>query len=94
MTLTLLDTIIFAAFITAVVTVGLLKSRRERDSESYFLAGRALGGWVIGISLIAANISTVQFVGMVGQAAGYQGLAPASYDWPPRTFKTRACRTA
>jgi len=81
MTLTLLDTMIFVAFIAAVVTVGLLKSRRDRNSESYFLAGRALGGGVIGISLIAANISTEQFVGMIGQAAGYQGLAPASYDW-------------
>ena len=81
MTLTFLDTLIFVVFIVMVIGVGLLKSRREGDSESYFLAGRALGGYVIGISLIAANISTEQFVGMVRPAAGYQGLAPASYDW-------------
>ncbi|MBN2217548.1 MAG: hypothetical protein JW719_09240 [Pirellulales bacterium] len=81
--LTPLDIVIFVAFIATVVTVGVLKSRHESESESYFLAGRGLTGLLIGISLIAANISTEQFVGMTGQAADYQGLAPASYDWFP-----------
>lgn len=69
MTLSPLDTLVFAAFIVTVVAVGRSKSRREGDSEFHSLAGRALGGWIIGISLIAANISTEQFVGMIGQAA-------------------------
>ncbi len=71
----------FIAFIVIVVGVGIWKSRHEGDSESYFLAGRGLRWWLIGVSLIAANISTEQFVGMSGQAADYQGLAPASYEW-------------
>ncbi|MBN2023357.1 MAG: hypothetical protein JW809_11265 [Pirellulales bacterium] len=83
LSLTALDVAIFIGFIVAVVAVGMLKSRREHGSESYFLAGRGLTGLLIGISLIAANISTEQFVGMTGQAADYQGLAPASYDWLP-----------
>ena len=38
--------------------------------------------WLIGVSLIAANISAEQFVGMSGQAAkGSIGLAVASYEW-------------
>ncbi len=41
----------------------------------------ALSWWLIGFSLIAANISTEQFVGMSGQAADYVGLAIASYEW-------------
>ncbi|MGQ9590863.1 MAG: sodium:solute symporter family transporter [Planctomycetota bacterium] len=81
MDLSVVDVVVFVAFSATVVSVGMLKSRRERDSESYFLAGRGLTWWLIGISLIAANISTEQFVGMIGQAADYQGLAPASYDW-------------
>ena len=76
-----LDIAIFIAFIVLVVGVGIWKSRHEGDSESYFLAGRSLQWWLIGVSLIAANISTEQFVGMSGQAADYQGLAPASYEW-------------
>ena len=75
------DLIVFLAFIVTVVSVGIIKSRQEKDSESYFLAGRSLSWWLVGFSLIAANISTEQFVGMSGQAADYVGLAIASYEW-------------
>ena len=78
----LIDIIVFAAFIIAVVVLGLYKSRGENGSEGYFLAGRGLTWWLIGISLIAANISTEQFVGMSGSASGLSGLAIASYGWP------------
>jgi SSS family solute:Na+ symporter len=81
MQLHLIDYAIFALFIVAVVTVGILGSRHENDSESYFLAGRGLPWWLIGFSLIAANISTEQFVGMSGSAANRLGLAIASYEW-------------
>jgi len=78
----IIDVIVFLAFVVAVISVGLWKSRGERDSEGYFLAGRGLSWWLIGFSLIAANISAEQFVGMSGQAAkGYVGLAIASYEW-------------
>jgi SSS family solute:Na+ symporter len=76
-----LDIVVFVGFIVAVVSLGVYKSRHEEDSEAYFLAGRGLKWWLIGFSLIAANISTEQFVGMSGQAADYVGLAIASYEW-------------
>lgn len=76
-----LDIAIFVLFILTVVSVGLYKSKGESGSEDYFLAGRGLSWWLIGISLIAANISTEQFVGMTGSAAGLSGLAIASYEW-------------
>jgi SSS family solute:Na+ symporter len=77
-----LDIGILVIFFICVVTVGLLKSRREKTSEDYFLAGRGLKWWLIGFSLIAANISAEQFVGMSGQAAKSSiGLAVASYEW-------------
>ncbi len=75
------DIIVFVVFIVTVVAVGVMMSRDEKDSESYFLAGRGLSWWLIGFSLIAANISTEQFVGMSGSAADYVGLAIASYEW-------------
>ncbi len=77
----LLDAAVFFGFIIAVIGVGIGMSRHEKDSEAYFLAGRGLTWWLIGFSLIAANISTEQFVGMSGQAANYLGLAIASYEW-------------
>ena len=76
-----LDIAIFVGFIIIVLAVGLYKSRGEGGSEDYFLAGRGLSWWLIGFSLIAANISSEQFVGMSGSAAGITGLAIASYEW-------------
>ncbi|MCE5340770.1 MAG: sodium/solute symporter [Planctomycetaceae bacterium] len=81
MELGILDVIVFAVFVICVIAVGLIKSRHESTSEDYFLAGRGLSWWLIGFSLIAANISTEQFVGMSGNAASHVGLAIASYEW-------------
>jgi len=75
------DIVVFLVFVASVITVGLMKSRHEKTSEDYFLAGRGLSWWLIGFSLIAANISTEQFVGMSGNAASHMGLAIASYEW-------------
>ena len=81
----ILDIVIFVGFIAAVIGVGLWKSKsaqsQDSDAADYFLAGRGLTWWLIGISLIAANISAEQFVGMSGQAASYLGIAIASYEW-------------
>ncbi len=77
-----LDLVIFVVFVLAVIALGLIKSRGEgKDTESYFLAGRGLKWWLIGVSLIAANISSEQFVGMSGSAADYLGMSIASYEW-------------
>jgi len=81
MVFSFLDIAVFLGFITAVITIGLWKSRHEKTSEDYFLAGRGLKGWLIGFSLIAANISSEQLVGMSGNAASHVGLAIASYEW-------------
>jgi SSS family solute:Na+ symporter len=76
-----LDILVFVAFVVAVVATGLIKSRHEKTGEDYFLAGRGLKWWLIGFSLIAANISSEQFVGMSGNAASHVGMAIASYEW-------------
>ncbi|HEX8234254.1 MAG TPA: sodium/sugar symporter [Caulobacteraceae bacterium] len=56
------------------------KKGHQKDSTDYFLASKSLPWWAIGASLIAANISAEQIVGMSG--SGYAiGLAIASYEW-------------
>jgi SSS family solute:Na+ symporter len=80
------DLIVFLVFVAAVISIGLFMSRGEdlkgeKAASDYFLAGRGLKWWLIGFSLIAANISTEQFVGMSGNAASHIGLAIASYEW-------------
>ncbi|MBI6117773.1 sodium/sugar symporter [Salegentibacter maritimus] len=77
----LLDQIIFAAYALLIVGVGLYVSRGKGDSsEGYFLADKSLPWWAIGASLIAANISAEQFIGMSGSGFAI-GLAIASYEW-------------
>jgi SSS family solute:Na+ symporter len=56
------------------------KGSHQKDAQDYFLASRALPWWAIGTSLIAANISAEQIIGMSG--SGYViGLGIASYEW-------------
>jgi SSS family solute:Na+ symporter len=76
-----IDVASFVGFLVLVFAVSIAASRRRKvATEDYFLAGRELTWWLIGISLIASNISTEHFVGLAGR--GYElGLAIASYEW-------------
>jgi len=68
-----LDLILFVVAVVGVISLGIWKSQDgttdEKTASGYFLAGRGLTWWLVGFSLIAANISTEQFVGMSGKAA-------------------------
>ncbi|MAW15798.1 MAG: sodium/glucose cotransporter [Flavobacteriaceae bacterium] len=79
-----LDYIVFALYALVILGVGLWVSRNKKgktkSTEDYFLASKSLPWWAIGASLIAANISAEQFIGMSGSGfAG--GLAIATYEW-------------
>ncbi len=74
------DLTAFIGYFVVVAAVAIVVSRREKDAADYFLAGRNLPWWLIGISLIASNISTEQLVGQAGQGADF-GLAVAAYEW-------------
>ncbi|MCF8347051.1 MAG: sodium/solute symporter, partial [Bacteroidales bacterium] len=79
-----IDYLIFISYGIIILTVGLWvsqkKKSKERTAEDYFLAGKSLPWWAIGASLIAANISAEQFIGMSGSGFAI-GLAMASYEW-------------
>ena len=80
----LLDYVIFISYGLIILGVGLWVSRnkegKEKNSEDYFLASKSLPWWAVGTSLIAANISAEQFIGMSGSGFAV-GLAIASYEW-------------
>lgn len=76
----IIDIVAFVSFIVLVVGVSLYASGKEETSEDYFLAGRGLSWWLIGLSLIASNISSEHFIGMSGKGFSL-GLAIASYEW-------------
>ncbi len=78
-----IDFIILVAYIILLVSLGMFLSRnkdgKEKSANDYFLAGNTLTWWAVGASLIAANISAEQFIGMSG--TGYaDGIATAAYE--------------
>ncbi len=84
MRLSTLDTVIVLTYLVGIFVlaqwVSREKSGHRKDAQDYFLAGKSLPWWAIGASLIAANISAEQIIGMSG--SGYAlGLAIASYEW-------------
>jgi len=84
MTLQPTDLAVIAVYAVSIFVLAQWVSREKgthkKDAQDYFLAGRALPWWAIGTSLIAANISAEQIIGMSG--SGYViGLGIASYEW-------------
>ncbi|MET1024856.1 MAG: sodium/solute symporter, partial [Pseudoxanthomonas sp.] len=84
MSLSTLDITIVLVYLAGIFILAQVVSRekggREKSAQDYFLASRSLPWWAIGASLIAANISAEQIIGMSG--SGYAlGLAIASYEW-------------
>ncbi len=79
-----IDIIVFVSYCVLILAIGLYVSRnkdgKKKTAEDYFLAGKSLPWWAIGASLIAANISAEQFIGMSGSGFAL-GLAIASYEW-------------
>lgn len=84
MFLSSLDIFVVAAYAVMLFVIAQWVSREpagtQKSTEDYFLAGKSLPWWAIGASLIAANISAEQIIGMSGD--GYKiGLAIAAYEW-------------
>ncbi|WP_067034327.1 sodium/sugar symporter [Allomuricauda sp. CP2A] len=78
------DYLVFVLYALVILSVGLWVSRtkkgEKKSTEDYFLASKSLPWWAIGASLIAANISAEQFIGMSGSGFAL-GLGIASYEW-------------
>ena len=79
-----IDIVVFSLYAIVILSIGLYVSRQKegksKSAEDYFLAGKSLPWWAIGASLIAANISAEQSIGMSGSGFAL-GLAIASYEW-------------
>ena len=77
-----IDISIFGLYIISVMGLGLFAARKTGGSKrDYFLAGDALPWWMVGGSIMAANISSHHFVGIMGVA--YQrGFVSMNIAWP------------
>lgn len=77
------DLVIVLIYLALLIFLGLFLGRtkkgEEKSASDYFLAGNTLTWWAVGASLIAANISAEQFIGMSGTSYA-DGIATAAYE--------------
>lgn len=63
-----LDVVIITGYIVALIGIGVHFARRQRTTETYFIAGRSIPGWAMGLSLLATIITSVTFIAYPGSA--------------------------
>ena len=78
-----IDLVIVLIYLAVLIFLGLFLGRTKKGTQKsandYFLAGNTLTWWAVGASLIAANISAEQFIGMSGTSYA-DGIATAAYE--------------
>ena len=74
------DLFIVIAYLALIPLFGVFFKRYVKTSKDYFLAGRMLPFWVIGMSLIGTNIGAYDYIGAAGGAYRF-GLVQANYEW-------------
>src|SRR5207249_12085333 len=79
--LTALDIAVFAGYMCVTVALGFWVGRRgEKTSKAYFLGNKTIPWFVVGSSMVAADISSEQFISNVGGAYKH-GIVVAAGDW-------------
>jgi solute:Na+ symporter, SSS family len=79
-TLSGLDLAVIAVYAIGIIALGLYVSRRKATTEDYFLASRSMTWPVIGLALLASNISSTTLIGLAGAAYG-TGISVYNYEW-------------
>ena len=62
------DWLVFALYFSGILYLGARLHRRTSGLEGFFLAGRGLPGWAIGLSVMATQASAITFIGTTGQS--------------------------
>ena len=75
------DNYTFALYILAFILTGVIAGRKRRtEAADFYIRQNHLPWYVIGFSLVAAGISSEQFIGTVG-AVYSRGLVTANWEW-------------
>ncbi len=76
-----IDLTIFAVYMAVVLGIGVLAARKGSGTKrDYFLAGDRLPWWMVGGSIVAANISSHHFIGVMGTAYA-RGFTAMVIEW-------------
>ncbi len=68
---TWLDSAVLVVYILAIAFIGARFGRNQHDTRDYFLGGRKIPGWAIGLSVMATQASAITFIGAPGW--GFEG---------------------
>jgi SSS family solute:Na+ symporter len=80
MKLNFIDFAILIAYTCFVIGIGYWLKKRVHTSEEYLLAGRSLPSWVTGLAFMAANLGSLEVVGMIAMGAKY-GMMTNHWYW-------------
>lgn len=75
-----IDFLIVGVYLVGITLFGLYVGRRDQSSDSFFLASRRSTWPVVGLALLASNISSTTLVGLAG-AAYSVGISAYNYEW-------------
>ncbi len=78
--LSTIDVIIVIVYLTGICAFGLRLGKFIKSDEDYFLGGKKLPWWAIGMSMVVSDIGALELVGLAGAAYMY-GIAVANFDW-------------
>jgi SSS family solute:Na+ symporter len=79
-TLSTLDYLVILAYLVGTLAIGIWIGRRVHSGTDFFLAGRTLPWWAVGMSLVATDIGGTDIIGGGGAAYNY-GLVVANFEW-------------
>jgi len=65
-----LDWTVLLIYLAGIVVFGYWVGRNNRKLDDFFLAGREMPWWAVGLSVMATQISAITFVGTTGQGYG------------------------
>ncbi|MCU0915484.1 MAG: sodium/solute symporter [Planctomycetes bacterium] len=75
-----IDYVVVIAYLVGIMALGLYFARFVRSADDFFLSGRSLPFWAIGMSIVVSDIGAMDFVAVSGQAYRY-GIAVGNFDW-------------
>ncbi|MBN2288187.1 MAG: sodium transporter, partial [Candidatus Glassbacteria bacterium] len=75
-----IDVIIIVIYLIGITFIGSWIGRFIKSDEDFFLAGKRLPWWAIGMSMVVSDIGALELVGLAG-AAYASGIALANFDW-------------
>ncbi|MCG6878194.1 MAG: sodium:solute symporter [Deltaproteobacteria bacterium] len=81
--MTVIDWVVLSIYIIAIIGMSAFIGRRQKSQEDYYLGGRAMPSWQVGLSIIATQVSAISLVGAPAFIAikGNGGLLWLQYEF-------------